>query len=126
MRIRRLLAAAATACTIAAAGASTASAHQAVYFNERIGVGSFFVSGTPRNTLFAGGGELREFTGTWEFCTAAQLNSNGSLADFACSTGGSGFVETFGSVGARSWIHITHVSGNTTTRLVGEEYWSTT
>jgi len=123
MRTRYLLAVAVIVCVIAGTvGASAASANQAVFFNKNISLKSFAVSGTPRSTLFAGGGELSEDTGSWEFCVAADLNGNRELAQKTCSAG-NGFLETFGTVAARAWVEVRNKKGSTFAHLVAEEFW---
>jgi hypothetical protein len=80
------------------------------------------VSGEPRSNLYAGGGEISSTTGTWEFCVAAQENNTGALEDIDCGTG-DGFIETFGTRGARVLQRVTHKKGALKYHLVGEEFW---
>jgi hypothetical protein len=125
MSTRRLLLATAVACALSVtSGASVASASSRVFFNKiLLGYESYAVSGTPRENLYAGGGEIKETPSSWKFCAADNPNNTEVLDNYTCSTG-SGFVETFGTVAARTWIEVKHVSGSERKlRLIGEEYW---
>jgi hypothetical protein len=123
MGIRRLLAVmAVVSAFVGIVGASTASANSAIFFNKTIQLNSFAVSGTPRETLFAGGGELKETTGTWTFCTAANPNGTSELRDKVCATG-LGFIETYGTQPARAWVEVKIQKGFNRAHLVAEEFW---
>jgi len=120
---RRLITAATIACIATGIiGPAAASATEQNFFDKHIVLNSFAVSGTPRSTLFAGGGELKEDTGKWKFCAAYNPNGTSELDSFTCSNPSNGFVETFGTVAARAWIEVIHQSGSNAAHLIGEEY----
>lgn len=124
MLTRHLLTTVAVACTMAGTiGVPAASANERVFFNKDVSLSKFEVSGTPRNSLYAGGGEISNTTGSFEFCVASEENNTGAIEHIQCGTG-TGFIETFGGfIPARVLLRVTHKSGGAKYHLVGEEFW---
>jgi hypothetical protein len=123
MRARCTLIVLAAACSLVLASAPTASAQERAYFESGCCKNlPFYVSGTPRSTLYEEGAEHEYTVDEFEFCTAAQLNSNGSLQDFACTTQPDWWT-SFPSTEARAWLKIAWGTGYHSAVWYGYEWW---